>query len=110
MGASGRRQVRWKKDRLPVEAALDPEVAAKQAQLRYVDDSAPGITRRKARNGFDYHLPDGALVRDIDTLKRIRSLYGSVPTRTATCRRPGAMPAVANSTAIIRVGARSATK
>src|SRR5580704_8558938 len=74
MGASGRRQVRWKKDRLPVEAALDPEVAAKQAQLRYVDDSAPGITRRKARNGFDYHLPDGALVRDIDTLKRIRSL------------------------------------
>src|SRR5580704_1465916 len=74
MGASGRRQVRWKKDRLPVEAALDPEVAAKQARLRYVDDWAPGIARRKARNGFDYHLPDGALVRDIDTLKRIRSL------------------------------------
>jgi DNA topoisomerase I len=74
MGASGRRQVRWKKDRLPVEAALDPEVAAKKAQLRYVDDSAPGITRHKARNGFDYRLPEGALVRDIDTLKRIRSL------------------------------------
>src|SRR5712672_4068400 len=75
MGVSaGRRQVRRKKDRLPVEAALDPEVAAKQAQLRYVDDSAPGITRHKARNGFDYRLPDGALVRDIDTLKRIRSL------------------------------------
>jgi DNA topoisomerase-1 len=73
-GSTGRREVREKKDRLPVEAALDPEVAAKQAQLRYVDDSAPGITRHKARNGFDYRLPDGALVGDIDTLKRIRSL------------------------------------
>jgi DNA topoisomerase I len=73
-GSIGRREVRKKKDRLPVEAALDPEVAAKQAQLRYVDDSAPGITRHKAPNGFDYRLPDGALVRDIDTLKRIRSL------------------------------------
>jgi DNA topoisomerase-1 len=75
MGGSARgRQVRTKKDRPPVEAALDPEVAAKQAQLRYVDGSAPGITRHKARSGFDYRLPDGALVRDIDTLKRIRSL------------------------------------
>src|SRR5712672_3099724 len=73
-GSTGRREVRKKKDRLPVEAALDPEVAAKQAQLRYVDDSVPGITRHKARNGFDYRLPDGALVRDLDTLKRIRSL------------------------------------
>ena len=73
-GSAGRRQTRIKKDRPPVEAALDPEVAAKQAQLRYVDDSVPGITRHKARNGFDYRLPDGALVRDIDILKRIRSL------------------------------------
>src|SRR6266576_64440 len=69
-----RRHVRQKKDRLPVEAALNPELAAKQAQLRYGDDSAPGITRHKARNGFDYRLPDSAVVRDIDTLKRIRSL------------------------------------
>ena len=74
MGGLAGTSVRRKKDRLPIEAALDPEVAAKQAQLRYVDDSAPGITRHKARNGFDYRLPDGAAVRDIDTLKRIRSL------------------------------------
>src|SRR4051812_953054 len=73
-GSAERRHVRRKKDRLSVEPALDPEVAAKQAQLRYVDDAAPGITRHKAGNGFDYRLPDGALVRDIDTLKRIRSL------------------------------------
>src|ERR1043166_8146403 len=58
----------------PIEAALDPELAAKHAQLRHVDDTVRGITRHKARNGFDYRLPDGALVRDIDTLKRIRSL------------------------------------
>jgi len=73
-GSAERRHVRRKTDRLPVEAALNPELAAKQAQLRYGDDSAPGITRHKARNGFDYRLPDSAVVRDIDTLKRIRSL------------------------------------
>ena len=55
-------------------AALDPAVAAKRAQLRYVSDSMPGITRHKARNGFDYRLPDGTLVRDIESLKRIRKL------------------------------------
>jgi DNA topoisomerase-1 len=57
-----------------LEAALDPAVAAQRAQLRYVNDSMPGITRHHARNGFDYRLPDGALVRDIATLKRIRAL------------------------------------
>ena len=56
------------------EAALDPQVAAKRAQLRYVTDISPGITRHPARNGFDYRLPDGSLVGDIDTLRRIRSL------------------------------------
>jgi DNA topoisomerase-1 len=32
------------------------------------------ITRQKAREGFGYRSPDGKLVRDINTLKRIRSL------------------------------------
>jgi len=58
----------------PPEAALDPVAAAQQAHLRYVTDADPGITRHKARNGFDYRLPDGGLVRDIETLRRIRSL------------------------------------
>jgi DNA topoisomerase-1 len=57
-----------------LEAALDPAVAAKRAALRYVHDSIPGITRHNARNGFDYRLPNGSLVRDIATLKRIRAL------------------------------------
>ena len=57
-----------------LEAAHDPAVAAQRAELRYVNDSMPGITRRDARNGFDYRLPEGALVRDIATLKRVRAL------------------------------------
>jgi Bacterial DNA topoisomerase IB, N-terminal domain len=57
-----------------LEAALDPLAAAKLAKLRHVSDEMPGITRHKARSGFDYRLPDGELVRDIETLKRIRSL------------------------------------
>ena len=59
---------------LPPTAALDPVVAAKRAQLRYISDASPGITRYHAKNGFDYRLPDDALVRDIETLRRIRAL------------------------------------
>ena len=40
-------------------ATLDPVAAAKLAKLRHVSDDMPGITRHKARNGFDYRLPDG---------------------------------------------------
>jgi len=72
--STGRRQGSRKLRIPPIEVALDPELAAKHAKLRHVDDTAPGITRHSARNGFDYRLPDGGLVRDIDNLKRIRSL------------------------------------
>jgi len=57
-----------------IEAARDPEIAAKLARLHHVSDEMPGITRHPARHGFDYRRPDDELVRDIDTLKRIRSL------------------------------------
>jgi DNA topoisomerase I len=57
-----------------LQTALDPVAAAKLAKLRHVTDDMPGIARRKARHGFDYRYPDGELVRDIETLKRIRSL------------------------------------
>jgi len=70
-------------------AALDPVVAAKRAQLRYVSDAMPGITRHRARNGFDYKLSNGSLVRDIATLKRIRKL--AIPpawTDVWICRDP----------------------
>jgi DNA topoisomerase-1 len=56
------------------EAALDPLVAAKLAKLRHVSDDMPGITRHQTRIGADYSFPNGEIVSDIATLKRIRSL------------------------------------
>src|SRR5947208_1676660 len=76
-GNSNKNSHSKKKDQnlaVTLEVALDPEIAAKRAKLRYVHDSMPGITRHKARNGYDYRTPDGELVRDIETLKRIRAL------------------------------------
>ena len=64
---SGRRRTTKNPRIAPIEVALDPELAAKHAKLRHVDDTTPGITRHKARNGFDYRLPDGVLVCDDET-------------------------------------------
>ena len=43
-------------------------------RLRHVSDDGPGITRHKARHGFDYRDLDGALIADMETLGRIKSL------------------------------------
>jgi DNA topoisomerase I len=53
-----------------------PEViaAAKDAGLRYVSDTAPGITREAAGKEFRYRGPGGRLISDKATLGRIRSL------------------------------------
>ena len=53
---------------------LDPVKSAKQAGLRYVSDTAPGIARRKRGKSFVYVGTNGRPVRDAATLKRIRSL------------------------------------
>ena len=55
-------------------APLEPEEAAKAAGLRYVDDSAPGFTRKKVGTGFGYRDSDGKVIRDPAVIKRIRSL------------------------------------
>jgi DNA topoisomerase-1 len=55
-------------------APLEPEEAAKAAGLRYVDDSAPGFTRKKVGTGFGYRDADGKIIRDLDVIKRIRSI------------------------------------
>jgi DNA topoisomerase-1 len=55
-------------------AVLDPIAAAKAAQLRHVSDDSPGITRHKARHGFDYRDFHGDLISDVETLGRIKSL------------------------------------
>ena len=54
-------------------AALAPEVA-KIAGLRYVAADRPGITRQSRGKGFGYRASDGSVVRDPETLRRIRSL------------------------------------
>ena len=48
--------------------------SARAAGLRYVSDTRPGIRRRHAGKGFSYIGPDGAPIRDEETLRRIRSL------------------------------------
>jgi DNA topoisomerase-1 len=70
-------------------AAVDPTAAARAAQLRYVSDEAPGITRHEARHGFDYRDPQGELIADMATLARIKSL--AIPPAWADvwiCPRP----------------------
>lgn len=49
-------------------------VALEQGQLAYVNDHDPGITRRRAGRSFSYRWPDGTLVKDAETLARIRKL------------------------------------
>lgn len=55
-------------------AIVDARDAARQASLRYVSDEQPGISRRRAGKGFAYRSPQGAPLRDAETLRRIRSL------------------------------------
>lgn len=53
--------------------AQSPHVA-KEAGLRYVSCSEPGIRRIKHGNGFIYRLPDGQRLRNERELERIRAL------------------------------------
>jgi DNA topoisomerase I len=52
----------------------EPIESARDARLRYVSDSRPGIRRKRAGKGFSYVGPDGAPIRDDQTLRRIKSL------------------------------------
>jgi len=61
--------------RPPRRNALTPaERDAIAAGLHYISDTAPGIRRERRGRGFCYRDPDGAVVRDADTLQRIRAL------------------------------------
>jgi DNA topoisomerase-1 len=48
--------------------------ATREAGLRYVSDSGPGIRRRQRRGKFEYILPAGGRVTDPATLQRIKLL------------------------------------
>lgn len=52
----------------------EPEHAARSASLRYVNDSEPGIRRRRSGRGFRYEHAGSGPVRDRPTLARIRAI------------------------------------
>lgn len=54
-----------------LEEAID---IARANQLRYVNDSMPGIRRSRRGKGFAYHDADDALIRDEAVLARLKSL------------------------------------
>lgn len=51
-----------------------PPQVARAAGLRHVHDGQPGLRRLRAGKGFSYRDADGQVVRDADTLQRIRAL------------------------------------
>jgi DNA topoisomerase I len=52
----------------------DPAKLAKASHLRYVTDDSPGITRKRKRNGFRYFDTQGRVLRQLEHLRRIKSL------------------------------------
>jgi DNA topoisomerase-1 len=52
----------------------DPKITAKAAGLRYVSDSTPGYTRKKAGKGWSYYDKDGSLVKDKELIARFNHL------------------------------------
>src|SRR5581483_8458322 len=56
-----------------VEVA-SPVEAAKEAGLRYVSDTQPGIQRKRVGKNFSYIGRDGKAIHDQKELKRIRSI------------------------------------
>src|SRR6202023_2176002 len=57
----------------PAELA-DPAESARAAGLRYVSDQGPGIRRKRVGKAFSFIATDGRLVRDRETVRRIKSL------------------------------------
>ncbi|GAA4085528.1 DNA topoisomerase IB [Mucilaginibacter panaciglaebae] len=52
----------------------DPKVTAKAVGLRYVSDSMPGYTRKKAGSSWSYIDPDGKVVKDKKLIQRFNKL------------------------------------
>jgi DNA topoisomerase-1 len=52
----------------------DPELSAKAAHCRYIDDTGPGITRVKSGKGFRFVGADGKPVKSPEVLARIKAL------------------------------------
>jgi DNA topoisomerase I len=52
----------------------EPSESAQAAGLRYVNDTMPGIERKRAGRGFTYFHPDGTRLTDRKEIARIRAL------------------------------------
>jgi DNA topoisomerase-1 len=52
----------------------DPKITAKAVGLRYVSDSTPGYTRKKAGKGWSYYDTEGKLVKDKELIQRFNKL------------------------------------
>jgi DNA topoisomerase-1 len=52
----------------------EEQAAARAAKLRYVTDRSRGLTRERHGKAFRYRTADGALIKDAETLARIRKL------------------------------------
>ena len=64
-----------KRIKASLQIVNDPVQSAKEAGLRYVSDSKPGITRRRTGSrSFRYLNPDGHPVTEEETLARIKRL------------------------------------
>lgn len=71
---SARLQFSPRRAHLLLNTEQDPIHAAKAAGLRYICDDTPGITRRRAGKSFKYIDAEGRLVRDKESLSRIKTL------------------------------------
>jgi DNA topoisomerase I len=60
--------------RKPRLTAPLPTESAQEAGLRYVSDTMPGISRKRAGSGFTYIGPDGRRITNQKEIARIRSL------------------------------------
>ena len=72
-GKTGKSAQISKAQELPASIA-DPAAVARAAGLRYVTDRQPGIRREKRGETVRFVGPDGKVVRDAETLGRIKSL------------------------------------
>lgn len=53
---------------------VDPREAAREVGLRYVDDSKPGLRRKRNGKGFRYIDGQGATIRDPGEIERLKGL------------------------------------
>jgi DNA topoisomerase-1 len=59
---------------LECQTVVDSRDAAESVGLTYASSDVPGLTRRRAGQGFSYRTAKGALVKEPTTLARIRAL------------------------------------